>query len=73
MGIHSPIHNYRLIAHLLTVSCLLIVSSFILKNFMEYYGVWNYILIAVVILMSITWFIGIISDTAEAIQVSFLC
>lgn len=39
---------------------------------MEYYGVWNYILIAVVIMMAITWFIGIISDTAEAIQVSFL-
>lgn len=40
---------------------------------MEYYGIWNNVVVIVAALLIVTWFISIFADVAEAIQTSFLC
>lgn len=64
VGLHSPIKNYRFVAHAACVLALFIISWFIQKYRMSYYGLWNYGLIILVSTIVITWFIDIYADTA---------
>ena len=72
VGFQSPMKNYRLHTHVLFVSAAFLMSWFIQRERMEYYGIWNNALAIISSLLIITWFINIFSDVGEAIQTCFL-
>lgn len=70
-GAHSPLKNYRLIAHIVAVGAVFLGGWFLQRAQMDNYDAWNYGIYVVVILMIVTWFVSIFSDSAEALQTSF--
>lgn len=72
IGHHSPMKHYRFLAHLFTVTAVLLMSWFIMRARLINYGFWNFFLIILVIESVLSWFINIHADAAEALQTSYL-
>lgn len=72
VGIQSPIKHYRFTTHVFYISACFLIGWMIQRSFMEYYGIWNNGIIIITSLITITWFINIFSDSAEALQTCFL-
>lgn len=68
----SPMKHYRLMMHVTYISAAFLISWFIQRYLMEFYGIWNSALVIVVSLLCVTWFINIYSDIGEAVQTCFL-
>lgn len=72
IGFQSPMKHYRLITHILHVSAAFLMSWFVQRYRMEYYGIWNNAVVIITSLLIITWFVSIFSDVAEAFQTCYL-
>ena len=64
--------HYRFTAHVAYITAIYLISWFIQRARMQYYGIWNSAMIIVTALIIVTWFISIFTDIGEAIQTCFL-
>jgi hypothetical protein len=64
--------HYRFTSHVAYITAIYLISWFIQRARMQYYGIWNSAMIIITALIIVTWFISIFTDIGEAIQTCFL-
>lgn len=72
VGYHSAMKHYRLAAHIASISFVFFWAFWILDYRTLNFDLWNVAILVLAIYGTVTWFIGIHTDSAEGLQTSYL-
>jgi hypothetical protein len=72
VGYHSAMKHYRLAAHIASISFVFFWAFWILDYRTLNFDLWNVAIVILAIYGTVTWFIGIHTDSAEGLQTSYL-